>query len=245
MRASRSFGSILVLVLVLATSSTPGEARAGLILGNLGGTSYAGQALGGTGPSALSFATRFTMGATPDTMTDAMLLLNLPASFAGSPVLALYADGGTTPGPALATFSTPGSLASGNTVVDFALSYNLQANTSYWLVLSGVATFSWLTSVTYEGMPPKPYADDPSGPGATFSGLAGGVGSPAVFTAQSPISPFGNNVVAYQLNGASVVPEPPSLILAGIGGGLALAVRRRKQRPSATAASSFERISEG
>ncbi len=215
--------------------STSGEARADLILGNLPQVNdnfYVN--IGGSGGTALSYAMEFTMGNSGETLTDAMLRLNLQAPASDAPVLALFSNNGSKPGSSLATFTTPGSLATGTSTVDFTLTYSLQAQTSYWLVLSGGPnSFNW--DASYLGSSPY-YGVAPTGPGATQAGLATGLGTgnSRTFTAKTvgAASPY----ASYQLNGTPAInpavstPEPSTLVMAGLGVIFGLAARCRRCR---------------
>ncbi len=88
----------------------------------------------------------------------------------------------------------------------------LEANTTYW-----IAAF--------------PGAADTSGGWNWSSPLQTGIWAASADGTTWEFNPFGRTeIAAFRVNGTSVVPEPGTLALCGVGGSLLLAVRRRRSR---------------
>lgn len=198
-----TYRRLAAMVLGLAVA-TAGRATAGptLVIGNLPGNNNNLANIG----EGLTADVGFTMGSTSYTLADATLELRLGAPSSNAPLLQLRADTSGSPGAVLETFTTPGSLPTGDNPITFTPStpFTLQANTSYFLYLTSSTT----TGAFYNWLGSNPVVN-PTGPGATY--LAGSA---------SPTGPL-----SFQVDGTVVaaVPEPSTLVgaciatLAGAG----------------------------
>jgi hypothetical protein len=175
----------------------------------------------------LSYAVGFMNSSTVD-LKDAELILTTQAPAADADVLSLYSDVAGKPGVDLATFTTP-SFSVGTAKDTFDITYTLQANTSYFLVLTGGADFSqWSSIFTANNLD----GVTPTGTGATYltqlagSGPVGG--APTSYTPSSVIPNFQLDVAPATL---TTTPEPSSVGLFGLIVALVLCIlRARKHR---------------
>jgi hypothetical protein len=120
-----------------------------IIYDNLDSTYGGYDTLTGWGPPLFD---SFSAGSTDSTLLEVQLKLrgsSSSSSSSGSLSVALYSDSNTSPGKLLCTIGTLSDKALPSTwsVVDFALSYPLAADTRYWVVLtstnSSTAEWSW------------------------------------------------------------------------------------------------------
>ena len=151
---------LAALTVLLTTGAIP--SRADVVLSNLPGNDNNFSPIG-QGHSA---AMGFTMGNLSYSLTDAELVLTLPAPSSNAPLLQLCSNVSGAPGTSLLTFTNP-SLSTGTATYTFAPStpFTLQSNTTYWLDLTSSnangGLFFWLGSSP---------GIIPTGPGATFFG---------------------------------------------------------------------------
>jgi len=215
-RLSRSCAA-LVLPVVLSFSVAP--AHAAVVFGNLGASGTG--SLGGTntdyGPSdtgELALAQGFTVGAASTDLDVQSISVGLFATSSGSTPLtvAIYSNVSNAPGSVL---YTSGTVDVGNTgIYTFPFSgASLSPSTGYWIVPQGAA--SWYLN-----------SDDTAPTGLNSSGytfINTRRNSPSVgWTTPSPnLSSYSVSVVA--------VPEPPAIVLSGIGLASAMYVMRRRR----------------
>jgi hypothetical protein len=189
--------AVPVLLLALVTG-----VQAGIIFNNIGSTTGGTDPLTGYGPPLYD---SFSAGAA------ALMLTDVEALLSGSPdgatlTVDLYADAATSPGTMLAQIGTLSdtALSSSLTVFDFPLAepYELAPGTRYWILLNTTdgssASWAWSLDQTAVGVAGQFFGHD-----ATVTSDAEG---------------------PYQMEvSGSNVPEPSTLLLALIGGGILLA----------------------
>jgi PEP-CTERM motif len=164
-------------------------------------------------------ATRFNTDANNYMLTSATLKLYTESGGTGTFFVKLFSDTAGQPGTALATLASgPNPLSVGFQATDVAfngLNQPLLANTNYWIVF---------------GDNPGPALDlrwsavNPGGSGVGYQALR-------CFTGNQGISWGGfdtDHAMQMQLT-ASVVPEPGSMLLAGLGLASIWRFRRKKQ----------------
>jgi hypothetical protein len=202
------------LTTVLAFGSI---AQADVVFGNLGASGSGG--LGGTntdyGPidtGELLLAQGFAVGASSTALSVQSVSVGLFATPATTLTVSIYSDNAGVPGSALYTSS--GLSVSTNTVYTFPFSgVNLSPSTNYWIVPEGPA--SWYLN-----------ADDTSPTGQNSSGFtftSTKRNRPSVgWTTPSP------NLSSYAVS-VQAVPEPPAIVLSGIGLASAMYVMRRRR----------------
>jgi hypothetical protein len=211
---TRLFG---IAAIVVASAAT---AQAGVVFGNLGasGTAAIGSTNTDYGPAdaeELSLAQGFTVGSSSTDLDVQSVTVGLFATSSGSSPLtvAIYSDNAGVPGSPL---FTSGTVNVGNTgVYTFPFtSASLNTSTSYWIVPQGSA--SWYLN-----------SDDTSPTGQNASGyswISTKRNSPSLgWTTPSP------NLPSYSVS-ITAVPEPSTLVLAGLGVAAGVAVVRRRRR---------------
>jgi len=164
-------------------------------------------------------ATRFNTDANNYMLTSATLKLYTESFGSGTFFVKLFSDTAGQPGTALATLASgPNPLSVGFQATDVAfngLNQLLSANTNYWIVFGdnpGAALDLRWSAV------------NPGGSGVGYQALR-------CFTANQGISWGGfdtDHAMQMQLTG-SVVPEPGSMLLAGLGLASIWRFRRKKQ----------------
>jgi hypothetical protein len=216
------FSRVLMLVLVAVAGLVGVPSARATYLTNLPGSNNGNFVNIGAG---LSYAVGFT-NLSAVGLVDAELILTTQAPAADADVFSLYSDAAGKPGVDLATFTTP-SQGVGTGTDTFDVTYTLQANTSYFLVLTGGADFSqWTSTFTANNL----NGVTPTGTGATyltqFAGSGPIGGAPTSYTPSSIIPNFQLDIAT-----ATATPEPSSLGLFGLGLVLVLYVlRARKYR---------------
>lgn len=181
----------------------------------------AGFTLGITGSN--RFATGFTTGTNPGFLDLKSVKLALKSTSATSnPVVSIFSSGtngvGAIPGSLLATLSGP-QITSSLSAQNFTFTGNvsLQPSTSYWVVLSasGADNYQW----EFAGDSPTALNDS----GYSFVAGRRSTNNGASWTS--------NATAATGMIEVQAVPEPSTIMLAGIGVAGALAVdRSRRQR---------------
>ena len=172
------------------------SAKADILYNNLPATPTGADPVTVIGPLADSFSS----GAGALNLSDIKLLLSGDPTSGGSITVSLLSDVSTSPGAVLTTIGTlaDSSLSVTPTVVDFPTSFNLTANTRYWVELSSTNGSSALWSWSFD---------------------LSGVGVAGEFYSNSA-GVFANSGGPYQMEvitGTSSVPEPATLALLGIG----------------------------
>jgi len=189
--------------------------------------------IGGADPVAgntVPLADSFFTGATGYTLTDVTLSLVLQGSATGSIAVELLSDSSTSPGSILATIGTINDSAVGFDPAnyDFAVSPTiaLAAMTRYWIeVVDGggpsASSIAWT------------WANDLSGTGV----LTSGGGEYNVNAASQAVEQNSLSNLPYQMGvfgtPSSVIPEPSSVVLLGLGLGAIAAVGRYRGRRAA------------
>jgi hypothetical protein len=192
-------------------------AEAGVVFGNLG-TAGTGS-LGGTntdyGPvdtAELSLAQGFSVGASSTDLSVQSVSVGLFATPSATLTVGIYSDNAGSPGSLLYTSS--GVSVSTNTVYTFPFSNaSLSPSTNYWIVPEGPASWYLNSSDT-----------SPAGQNASGYGYIGTKrNAPSVgWTTPSP------NLTSYSVS-IQAVPEPPAIVLSGIGLASALYAMRRRR----------------
>lgn len=203
------WGKVTAAFLLAANS------HAATIISNLPGLDNSATSLFFVGNSK---AMGFTIGESSWTLESATLRMNVGTPSTATFSLQLFSNNGSgNPGTALFTFTNPGVPDSDVRSYVFLppSSFALQANTTYWLVLSntGGSAFAWYGSFPDE---------TPVGPGASHFG-----------SKLSPITPpFQDSTFlsAYAVDGVQDVPEPASGVLAVSGVAALLLFRRVHSR---------------
>ena len=208
-RRSRFLPALLVTCLALVGSSRP--AGAGFVLSD-NTSSSSGGTDAATGSTWL--ADSFGSGTTASTLNSITLSLANPT--AGTAILSLYSDGGLQPGSLLGNLTAPGQYSTGLGLETFTTTgIALTANTTYWVVLSAsTGEYDWSYSSTTTGSGvgfQEDYAQSPD-KGSSWFYYAD---APYQMTVTASISP-------------SVVPEPGSLVLCGLGAATLLICRGRR-----------------
>lgn len=202
---SLSLKSVATFLVTLALVSS--EARAAdLLLDNLSGP------VGTTGVSTLLSTTRakaagFTMGASDSVVSSLTLRLD---GYTTGDILTVDLrndTGGADPGSTvLLSFNPP--VAQGVGTFDYTFtpnaSYTLQASTKYWLYF----TMQTQVSTNFYWIASSPSVN-PSTSLATLDGYRFSTNSGSTYNNSSVLNTF-------QLSGVSSVPEPSSVILAGV-----------------------------
>jgi hypothetical protein len=195
-----------LLVLALATG-----AQAGIIFNNLGSTTGGSDPLTGYGPPLYD---SFSAGAAALMLVDVKVLLSgIPDG--ASLTVDLFNDDATSPGTLLTQIGTlsDAGLSTTLTVFDFPLvsPYDLAPGTRYWILLNTTdgSSASWAWSLDQ-----------------TAVGVAG-----QFFGHDATVTPDADGPYQMEVSGSNV-PEPSTLLLAFIGGGILLA-RYRGARFSA------------
>jgi len=192
-------------------------AHAGVVFGNLGSSGTGG--LGGTntdyGPidtSELALAQGFSVGASSTDLSVQSVSLGLFATPTTTLTVGIYSDNAGSPGSLLYTSS--GVSVGTNTVYTFPFSgVSLSPSTNYWIVPEGPA--SWYLNSTDT----SPTEQNSSGYAYTSTKR----NSPSVgWTTPSP------NLSSYSVS-IQAVPEPPAVVLSGIGLASALYAMRRRR----------------
>jgi hypothetical protein len=195
-------------VLALILSWAAGDARADLNFGNLTGSNTGYFVTTGGGAS---YAVEFQATAA-ETASSIQVVFTI-ATGTPMPTVGIY----TTTGTPVGSFSAS-SFTYGTAMTETYMgSAPLTSGTNYLLQVSGPAgtpTFNWVGS--FFGTSPF-YGLTPAGSGATYVGAGSNGSYPGTPTVTDPIPSF-------QLIGSAAVavPEPSSMILAAIGGGLLL-----------------------
>lgn len=209
--------SLLTVALLAIWTITP--AHAGVVFGNLGASGTG--SLGGTntdfGPSdtgELALAQGFTVGSSATELAVQSVTVGLFATSSGSVPLTvgIYDDNAGIPGSLI---FTSGTVNVGNTgIYTFPFSgASLSVSTNYWIVPEGPA--SWYLN-----------SDDTSPTGQNSSGY-----SYTSTKRKSPSSVWTNpspNLTSYSVS-VVAVPEPPALVLSGIGVASAVYFLRRRR----------------
>ncbi len=129
------------------------------------------------------------------------------------------------------------SITNVGTEANYAFSFTaaqLTANTSYWIVPSGGGSGSWYLRGGAFGTP--------TGLNSSGYGYVGTVGSIAnTLSPSGPWSPEAQNIVSagYTVS-VEAVPEPSSIVMAGLGGLSLLAIERNRRRRKAVHADAVE-----
>lgn len=213
----RALGALSLAISALALSAT--AARAGVVFSN-DFEDPAGFTLNIT--STNSYATGFTTGATASFLDLTGVKLSLKSSSTSSiPVVSIFSNGGgNVPGTLLATLSGPASITNTLSAQDFLFTggLSLSPNTNYWVVLSATGAGS---SYQWEFANSAPDQQNLSGYAAIGGRRKVGAGSWTT-----------NASAALGMIEVQAVPEPSTLILAGIGvaGAVAVDTKRRRRR---------------
>jgi hypothetical protein len=209
----RSF-AVVAISTVLTIASV---AEAGVVFGNLGATGSEG--LGGTntdyGPidtNELSLAQGFSVGASSTDLSVQSVSVGLFATPSATLTVGIYSDNAGSPGSLLYTSS--GVSVGTNNVYTFPFSNaSLSPSTNYWIVPEGPA--SWYLNSTDT----SPTGQNSSG----YSYTSTKRNRPSVgWTTPSP------NLNSYSVS-IQAVPEPPAVVLSGIGLASALYAMRRRR----------------
>jgi hypothetical protein len=226
----RAFGALSLAISALALSAT--SARAGVVLSN-DFEDPAGFTLNITNTN--SFATGFTTGANASFLDLTGVRLSLKTSSTSSaPVISIFSNTvtgvGDVPGTLLATLTGPGPITNTLGAQDFLFTGNLSLspNTNYWVVLSAsdpTSRYQWEFANT------TPAEQNSSG----YAFIAGRRKINAAAWTDNATASLG--MVEIQ-----AVPEPSTLILAGIGmaGAVAVDSKRRQRRRRMVAETSAE-----
>jgi hypothetical protein len=222
---------VLVPVLLLFACAWQ-SSNAAVIIGDIAGNSFSsGYSVGPGGGINNAIAEGFTMGSQSYNLTSVDLYLDQYVSGSAPLYLSIFNDVGGKPGTTdLYDLSTnvTGTTSGTPTVATFtgSGSYQLNANTKYWLDLyanpaTGTGSVTWVLSS------PGTFA----GVGATDVGQLRSIGGGNSFTNSSLET---SSRTAFQLNGNAVTsasaPEPASLAIWGLGalGCAVVGYRRRK-----------------
>jgi hypothetical protein len=220
----RGFAALSLAISALALS-----ARAGVVFSN-DFDDAAGFTLNIS--STNSFATGFTTGTNASFLDLTGVKLSLQTSSSSSiPVVSIFSNGGgNVPGSLLATLSGPASITNNVSPQDFLFTGNLSLSpsTNYWVVLSASdpsSSYQW----EFAGAAP----DQQNGSGYAAIGGKRKIGAGS----------WTNNITASAgMVEIQAVPEPSTLILAGIGmaGAVAVDSKRRQRRRRMVAETSAE-----
>lgn len=216
----RAFGALSLAISALALSAT--SARAGVVFSN-DFEDPAGFTLNISNTN--SFATGFNTGTSSSFLDLKGVKLSLKTSSTSSiPVVSIFSNTvtgvGNVPGTLLATLTGPGPITNTLASQDFLFTGNLSlsANTNYWVVLSTTnasSRFQW------------EFANNPPAE-ANSSGYAALGGRRRINSGS-----WTNNTTAeFGMVEIQAVPEPSTLILAGIGmaGAVVVDSKRRRRR---------------
>lgn len=225
----RAFGALSLAISALALSAT--SARAGVVLSN-DFEDPAGFTLNISNTN--SFATGFTTGANASFLDLTGVKLSLKTSSTSSaPVISIFSNTvtgvGDVPGTLLATLTGP-TITNTLAAQDFLFTGNLSLspNTNYWVVLSAsdpTSRYQW------EFANSAPAEQNSSG----YAAIAG--------RRKINAGAWTNNTTAsLGMVEIQAVPEPSTLILAGIGmaGAVAVDSKRRQRRRRMVAETSAE-----
>ena len=210
---TRSLIAISLAVVVACSTA----AHAGVVFGNLGSSGTDG--LGGTntdyGPidtSELALAQGFSVGASSTDLSVQSVSLGLFATPTATLAVGIYSDNAGSPGSLLYTSS--GVSVGTNTVYTFPFSgVSLSPSTNYWIVPEGPASWYLNSADT------SPTEQNSSG----YAFISTKRNSPSTgWTTPSPnLNSYSVSVVA--------VPEPPAIVLSGIGLASAMYAFRRRR----------------
>lgn len=168
-----------------------------------------------------SKAAGFTLPAGHDYSLDSVDL-RLTRNDAGATMqLDLFADvGGNPAGSPLVSFNIPSFSGTGNVTFTTVTPFTLLASTTYWLAATGTSPTA--VGINWLGSSPR----------ITPTGIATSAGYR--FNSSGTYPPVTSSGIfnTYQINGSAItaVPEPSSLAMLGIGGGVMgiVCIRRRR-----------------
>ncbi len=163
------FRKLVLAVVASGILSFGSAASAGIIYDNLPNLSSSGgtDTVYNDGPLYNSFST----GGSPSQLTDVKLMLSATAGVQSSFTVSLLADSSSTPGSPVTTLGTfaDSTLASAPSVYDISVaSYDLAANTRYWVELSSatsspsVVAWDYASNITGRGIGGEFWANTPS-----------------------------------------------------------------------------------
>jgi hypothetical protein len=200
-------------------------ARAAVIYGDIAGnTAFSGFNVGSGGGVNNAIAEGFTMTGKYNLQSVDIILSNFTPGTGSNLALSIYSDAGNKPGVDLYDLATNIVIPASGPPTQFNFtgtgSFILNAGTKYWLDFYATNPASATgNEVTWVGE-----SGTPIGPGATEIGQERSVGA-----GNPPSGPPSTTELrtAFQLNGVAV-PEPVSIVLAGVASmlGLVLAARR-------------------
>jgi hypothetical protein len=229
----RSLGVAATLAAVTFCSL---NARAEVVFGNLGASGTNQYFGSSTNLKATSWlAQGFNTGTTSTNLTVSSITLGLFGVSEGTVPLtvSIYSNdsfNGNVPGTLLHTSSITNVGGDGNYPFAFT-GADLAANTSYWIVPNGGGSVAWYLR---GGATKVPTAQNSSG--YSYVGTAGSLASTS--SPSGPWSQGADNIISegYTVS-ITAVPEPSTIVMAGLGGlGLLAIERNRRRRKAAVAA---------